>query len=44
MIAVANIWLFFYTPQIGLLDKVAALFGCAPAQLARPAGHRAGRA
>ena len=27
MIAVANIWLFFYTPQIGLLDKFAALFG-----------------
>jgi sn-glycerol 3-phosphate transport system permease protein len=27
MIAVANIWLFFYTPQIGLLDKLAALFG-----------------
>ncbi|MCK7580045.1 MAG: sugar ABC transporter permease [Chromatiales bacterium] len=22
MIAVANIWLFFYTPQIGLLDKL----------------------
>ena len=27
MIAVANLWLDFYTPQIGLLDKVAALFG-----------------
>ena len=27
MIAVANIWLFFYTPQIGLLDQVGALFG-----------------
>jgi len=27
MIAVANLWLYFYTPQIGLLDKVAALFG-----------------
>ncbi|MDX1431121.1 MAG: sugar ABC transporter permease [Gammaproteobacteria bacterium] len=27
MIAVANIWLFFYTPEIGLLDQVAALFG-----------------
>ena len=27
MIAVANIWLFFYTPQIGLIDQVAALFG-----------------
>jgi sn-glycerol 3-phosphate transport system permease protein len=27
MVAVANIWLFFYTPQIGLLDQVRALFG-----------------
>ena len=27
MIAVANLWLYFYTPQIGLLDKVAAMFG-----------------
>ena len=27
MIAVANIWLFFYTPDIGLLDQVAAVFG-----------------
>ena len=27
MVAVANLWLFFYTPQIGLLDKVGALFG-----------------
>ena len=27
MIAVANLWLYFYTPQIGLLDKVGALFG-----------------
>ena len=30
MIAVANIWLFFYTPQIGLLEQVLAKFG-APA-------------
>jgi sn-glycerol 3-phosphate transport system permease protein len=29
MIAVANIWLFFYTPQIGLLDKIRNLFGLA---------------
>ncbi|MEE9589421.1 MAG: sugar ABC transporter permease, partial [Hyphomicrobiaceae bacterium] len=29
MIAVANIWLFFYTPEIGLLDQVGALFGMA---------------
>ncbi len=27
MIAVANLWLYFYTPQIGLLDKIGALFG-----------------
>jgi sn-glycerol 3-phosphate transport system permease protein len=27
MIAVANIWLFFYTPQYGLLEQVAALVG-----------------
>ena len=27
MIAVANLWLFFYTPQIGLLDQVTGLFG-----------------
>jgi sn-glycerol 3-phosphate transport system permease protein len=26
MIAVANIWLFFYTPQIGLVDQIRALF------------------
>lgn len=30
MIAVANIWLFFYTPGYGLLDSVTALFGLAP--------------
>ncbi len=29
MIAVANIWLFFYTPDIGLFDQVAAKFGIA---------------
>src|SRR5262249_51804095 len=27
MIAVANVWLFFYTPKIGLLDQVVGLFG-----------------
>jgi sn-glycerol 3-phosphate transport system permease protein len=27
MIAVANIWLFFYTPDIGLIDQILALFG-----------------
>src|SRR5512132_2372122 len=27
MIAVANIWLFFYTPEYGLLEKWLGLFG-----------------
>ena len=27
MIAVANIWLFFYTPEIGLIDQITANFG-----------------
>jgi sn-glycerol 3-phosphate transport system permease protein len=27
MIAVANIWLFFYTPDIGLIDQIASWFG-----------------
>ncbi|HJS33529.1 MAG TPA: sugar ABC transporter permease [Alphaproteobacteria bacterium] len=27
MIAVANIWLFFYTPDYGLIDQVGRLFG-----------------
>jgi sn-glycerol 3-phosphate transport system permease protein len=27
MIAVANIWLFFYTPHYGLLEQVTGLFG-----------------
>jgi sn-glycerol 3-phosphate transport system permease protein len=26
MVAVANIWLFFYTPQYGLIDQIAGLF------------------
>jgi sn-glycerol 3-phosphate transport system permease protein len=30
MIAVANIWLFFYTPQYGLLEQIAGLFGATP--------------
>ncbi|MBR1218349.1 sugar ABC transporter permease [Bradyrhizobium sp. U87765 SZCCT0131] len=29
MIAVANIWLFFYTPDYGLLDQIRGLFGFA---------------
>ena len=27
MIAVSNIWLFFFTPDIGLLDQVGSFFG-----------------
>ncbi len=27
MIAVANIWLFFYSPEIGLINKITAYFG-----------------
>jgi sn-glycerol 3-phosphate transport system permease protein len=27
MIAVANIWMFFYTPDYGLFDRIIALFG-----------------
>ena len=30
MIAVANIWLFFYTPQYGLFEQVLARFGAQP--------------
>jgi sn-glycerol 3-phosphate transport system permease protein len=30
MVAVANIWLFFYTPQFGLLDQVRQALGAAP--------------
>jgi len=30
MIAVANIWLFFYTPQYGLLEQVAHALGLPP--------------
>ncbi|MFJ5158646.1 carbohydrate ABC transporter permease [Pantoea sp. NPDC088449] len=26
MIAIANLWLFFYTPQLGLMNKLLALF------------------
>ncbi|MGM0560929.1 MAG: carbohydrate ABC transporter permease [Pseudomonadota bacterium] len=30
MIAAANLWLFFYTPDIGLIDSITALFGAEP--------------
>ena len=41
MIAVANIWLFFYTPQYGLLEQIT--HGARPAQpqLARRQAHGA---
>ncbi|MDH3743297.1 MAG: sugar ABC transporter permease, partial [Hyphomicrobiales bacterium] len=29
MIAVANIWLFFYSPDIGLIDQISSWFGFA---------------
>ncbi|MFT5114488.1 MAG: sn-glycerol 3-phosphate transport system permease protein [Parasphingorhabdus sp.] len=29
MIAVANIWLFFYSPDIGLIDQILGMFGIA---------------
>jgi sn-glycerol 3-phosphate transport system permease protein len=32
MIAVANIWLFFYTPQYGLLAQLLSAFGGSPAR------------
>ena len=41
MIAVANIWLFFYTPQYGLLEQVTQLARPAAPQLARQQAHRA---
>ena len=30
MIAAANLWLFFYTPGLGLFDRITALFGMGP--------------
>lgn len=30
LIAVANIWLFFYTPGFGLIDQIRGVFGFAP--------------
>ncbi|MEN5017418.1 sugar ABC transporter permease [Erwinia sp. Eh17-17] len=30
MIAIANLWLFFYTPQLGLLNQLLALFSLPP--------------
>lgn len=33
LVAVANIWLFFYTPGFGLIDQVLSLFGFAQTNL-----------
>ncbi len=33
MIAVANIWLFFYTPGFGLIDQITGLFGAAQSNI-----------
>lgn len=33
MIAVANIWMFFYTPGFGLLDQITGLFGAGQSNL-----------
>ena len=41
MIAVANIWLFFYTPQYGLLEQFTGAFGAAEPQLAGQQEHGA---
>ena len=43
MIAVANIWLFFYTPQYGLLEQITRRARPAEPQLARRPEHRARR-
>lgn len=33
MIAVANIWMFFYTPGFGLFDQITGLFGAAQSNI-----------
>lgn len=33
LIAVANIWLFFYTPGFGLIDQILGVFGLGPTNL-----------
>lgn len=30
MVAAANLWLFFYTPGLGVIDSITGLFGVAP--------------
>ena len=41
MIAVANIWLFFYTPQYGLLEQLTGLFGLPSHNWLGSQSHRA---
>ena len=41
MIAAANLWLFFYTPGLGVLDQIGSPVRPAIRQLAGPAGNRA---
>ena len=43
MIAVANIWLFFFTPQYGLLEQIVGRVRLCLTQLARLAGYGIGR-
>ena len=35
MIAAANLWLFFYTPGLGVLDQIGSLFGLQSVKLVR---------
>ncbi|HAY49428.1 MAG TPA: ABC transporter permease, partial [Thalassospira sp.] len=30
MIAAANLWLFFYTPDLGVIDQITGFFGASP--------------
>ncbi len=43
MIAVANIWLFFYTPQYGLLEQITGALGLPSHNWLGSPSHRAGR-
>ena len=44
MIAVANIWLFFYTPQYGLLEQITGALGLPSHNWLGSPSHRARRA
>ncbi len=43
MIAVANIWLFFYTPGYGLLEQITGLFGLPSHNCPASSSSRSGR-